>query len=115
MKNLSAIFIILVFALTSCDHRIAKVFPNRPNLKFKTGDVSPDYQKGFDDGCEAGMAAGSNTFYKMFYRSNAADGYKMASSSDYKSAWGMGWWYCYRHDYIKHKSGLYGSFFRGHY
>lgn len=105
----------LLVTMDSCNPKIAKVFPKRPNQQFDIGDASPDFKKGFDDGCESGMAAGSNTFYKMFYRSNAADGYKMASSSDYKSAWGIGWWYCYRYDFVKHGSGLYGSFFRGHY
>jgi hypothetical protein len=115
MKIIKGLFILILLATSSCNPKIAKIFPKRPNQQFDFGDASPDYAKGFNDGCESGMAAGSNTFYKMFYRSNAADGYKMASSSDYKSGWGIGWWYCYRYDFIKHKSGLYGSFFRGHY
>ena len=105
----------LITLLSSCDNKITKIFPNRPNNEFDLDNPSPDSELGFQDGCEAGMSAGSNSFYKMFYRSNKIDGYKIAGSKDYKTAWGIGWWYCYRYDYIKHKSGLYGSFFRGHY
>lgn len=108
------ILIIFLLITSSCSNKISKIFPNRPDLEIDLGDTSPDFKKGFDDGCEAGMSAGSNTFYKMFYRSNQIDGYKMAASGDYKSAWGIGWWYCYRYDFNKQKSGLYGSFFGGY-
>jgi hypothetical protein len=114
MKFIKIISLLILLATTSCNHEISKVLPSRPDQKFKFGDSSPDYKKGFEDGCESGMAGGSNTFYKVFYRSNMVDGYKVAGSSDYKSAWGIGWWYCYRHDYVKHKSSIYGSFFRGY-
>ena len=106
--------ILILFLQASCQKWVGDLFPKRPNQQFDFGDASPDFRKGFEDGCESGMAGGSNTWYKMFYRTNAADGYKMANSSDYKSAWGVGWWYCYRYDYIKHKSGIYGSFFGGY-
>lgn len=106
---------VILFSAASCNRNIAKIFPSRPDGQFDMNDATPDFKVGFEDGCEAGMAAGSNTFYKMFYRSNKMDGYKFANSGDYKSAWGIGWWYCYRYDYVKQKQSLYGSFFRGHY
>lgn len=117
MKKLTLFLLTLtiLFGATSCDRRIAKIFPNRPDQEFGLSDITPDFKVGFDDGCESGMAAGSNTFYKMFYRSNKIDGYKFTNSGDYKSAWGIGWWYCYRYDYVKQKQSLYGSFFKGHY
>lgn len=117
MKKLTLFLLtfVILFSATSCDVRIAKILPNRPNQKFKFSDATPDFNVGFDDGCESGMAAGSNTFYKMFYRSNKIDGYKFNNSGDYKSAWGIGWWYCYRYDFIKSKQSIYGSFFKGYY
>jgi hypothetical protein len=115
MKPWIVIHLLLLLLITSCDPRLIRFFPNRPITEFDHGTASPDAVLGFNDGCEVGMAAGSNSFYKMFHRSNQVDGYKMVSSKDYKAGWGVGWWYCYRYDYIKHKSGLYGSFFRGHY
>jgi hypothetical protein len=59
------------------------------------------------------MSAGSNTFYKSFYHSNAADGYKMGESADYRTAWGDGFWYCYRVDFVKQKSSIWGAVFSG--
>jgi hypothetical protein len=104
-----------LFHLTSCSKKIAKFLPNRPDHGGVQLDesMSVEFRQGWEDGCEVGMAAGSNTFYKMFYRSNAVDGYKMTSSSDYKTAWGNAFWYCYRFDHIKTKSAVWGSMFKG--
>jgi len=95
---------------------VANIFPSRPDKEFTETlrDASPDFVKGWEDGCETGMAGGSNNFYRMFYRSNKVDGYKMASSSEYKTAWGNAFWYCYRYDYIKQKSSIWGSVFSGY-
>ncbi len=114
-KLFTLVFLLISFlALASCSKKIAEFLPNRPsanNIKFSAG-ASVEFKQGWEDGCEVGMSAGSNTFYKMFYRNNAADGYKMTSSSDYKTAWGNAFWYCYRHDAIKQTS-VWGSFFKG--
>lgn len=102
---------------TSCKYGIARaIFPERPDSAFAEDlqKASPDFRLGWRDGCEVGMSAGSNTFYKMFYRNNASDGYRMTSSSDYKTAWGNAFWYCYRHDYVKQKSSIWGSMFKGY-
>ncbi len=91
------------------------MLPQRPSKKFKFGDdASPDFKKGWEDGCEVGMASGSNTFYQMFYRTNAVDGYKMSGSPDYKAAWGNAFWFCFRDDYIRQKSSIWGSMFGGY-
>ncbi len=116
LNKLKIIFIILsVMLLSSCvGSPIEKIFPDRPNRSMTPeDDASVEFQQGWKVGCEVGMSAGSNTFYKMFYRNNAADGYKMTSSGDYKTAWGNAFWYCYRHDYIKQKSSIWGSYFTG--
>lgn len=116
MKNLILLTITLL-TLTSCSYKIAEVLlPERPGDEFQEDlkHASPDFRLGWHDGCEVGMSAGSNTFYKLFYRNNAADGYKMVGSPDYKTAWGNAFWYCYRKDYIKQKSGIWGSTFGGY-
>ncbi len=109
------LLITFLFFSSSCSHKVAKIFPNLPDKEFTVVDANPDFQKGWNDGCEVGTSSGSNTFYKMFHSSTQIDGYKMVGSGDYKSGFGVGWWYCYRYIYIKNRSGLYGSFFRGHY
>ncbi len=107
--------VVLLFSLSSCSRSLAKFLPERPSDGVTIGDgASVEFRKGWADGCEVGMSAGSNTFYKMFYRSNAVDGYKMTSSSDYKSAWGNAFWYCYRYDHIKQNSSVWGSVFTGY-
>ena len=116
MRKIVEIFLLFVLLCGSyaCSKKIARFLPNRPdsNPEFYEG-ASVEFKKGWEDGCEVGMSAGSNTFYKMFYRSNAVDGYKMTSSSDYKTAWGNAFWYCYRYDHIKQKSSVWGSVFKG--
>ncbi len=112
-------FFLILFLLSSlcgCKKSVAKIFPNRPDREFveELRDASPEFKQGWEDGCEVGMSAGSNTFYKMFYRSNASDGYKMTSSTDYKTAWGNAFWYCYRYDHIKQDRPIWGSVFGGY-
>ena len=100
----------------SCQKRIADFLPARADreMTFKEGEVSLEFKQGWDDGCEVGMAGGSNTFYQMFYRNNVVDGYKMTSSSDYKAGWGNAFWYCYRTDWVRQKSAIWGSTFGGY-
>jgi len=84
-------------------------------FKKELADASPDFQRGWADGCEVGIANGSvNTFYQMFYRNNAVDGYAKANSADYRTAWGDAFWYCARYTYIKQKSSIWGSYFGGY-
>jgi hypothetical protein len=118
MKNPKFLTIILVsnLLLSSCTYKMTKYLRGRPDKAFNKdlAVASPEFQQGWRDGCEVGMSGGSNTFYKMFYRNNVADGYKMTSSSDYKTAWGNAFWFCYRHDYIKHKSSVWSGIFTGY-
>jgi len=109
------LIIILAFLSASCSREVARYLPNRPDKAFDEDlkDAPADFKQGWSDGCEAGMSAGSNTFYKIFYRQNKADGYKMVASPDYKAAWGNAFWYCYRYDHVKQKSSIWGSTFRG--
>jgi len=110
------ISLLLLLLTTSCLSGVADYLPNRPNHTFDEDleHASLEFKQGWKDGCETGMSAGSNTFYKMFYAQNSVDGYKIANSSDYKTAWGNSFWYCYRYDYVKQKSSIWGAIFRGY-
>lgn len=117
-KNMSGVFYLVIssFVLFSCALSMAKFLPDRPSKEFKQtmAESSPEFAQGWKDGCEVGMASGSNTFYQMFYRNNAVDGYKMGNSSDYSTAWSNAYWYCVRYDMIKQKSSMWGSVFGGY-
>ena len=80
----------------------------------ETNLTSEEYRAGWKDGCEVGISGGANTFYKMFYRSNAIDGFKFSGNNDYRDAWFNAFWYCYRNMYVRHKSSIYSSFFGGY-
>lgn len=112
IQYLLAIFLIL--SLVSCS-KMAKFFPERPddNVTFPPG-TPEDFKLGYRDGCTSGMAGGSNTFYKFFYDMQTADGFKMASSSEYRAGYNNGLWFCYRYDYVKHKRPVWGSIFNGY-
>lgn len=117
MKTFFSVILISVMALSlsSCSASVAKIFPARPNNELRPDkDASPEFVQGWNDGCEVGMSSGSNTFYKTFYRNNKVDGYRMTSSPDYKVGWGNAFWYCYRYDYVKQKSSIWGSMFSGY-
>lgn len=116
MKNfLLIILAFLTLSTTSCQSYMADFLPERPTHKMDDSikNTSAEFQQGWRDGCEVGMATGSNTFYKMFYRMNRVDGYKMAYSAEYKTGWSNSFWYCYRHDWVKQKSSIWGSMFSG--
>ena len=106
-KLLSTIFVLTSLLLvSSCQRWVANFFFDRPDKEFEEDlkDATVEFQQGWQDGCEVGMSSSNNTFYKSFYRNNRADGWKMTSSSDYKTAWGNAFWYCYRADWVKHKN-----------
>lgn len=110
------LLLLIALSLFSCK-KVRGVWhlPNMPVGEFpKTVKTStPDFRQGWDDGCQVGVSAGGNWFYKSLYKTNAIDGYKMTSSPDYKSAWGTAFWFCYRYTYIKNKSSIWGSIMGG--
>lgn len=110
-----AILAIIISNSTACHRSIVDIFPSRASGQIKLDpNSSPEFIQGWNDGCEVGMSAGSNTFYKSFYDSNKVDGWMMQGSKDYKTAWNNAFWFCYRHDYFKQKSSIWGSFFSGY-
>lgn len=118
-KNYFSIFFLLItlLSLASCQRWIAKAFIDRPDTAFEKDleDTSVEFRQGWADGCETGMSSGNSNFYRMFYRNNKVDGYKMTSSADYKTAWGNAFWFCSRTDWVKHKSTkIWASTFGGY-
>lgn len=113
-KYLFLVFLLVTFFTTSsCARWVANFLPERPDSAIKFGDdVSPDFKQGWHDGCESGMSAG-NSFYTSFYRNNTIDGYKITSSPEYKQAWYNSYWFCYRSDFVKQKSSIWGGAFSG--
>ncbi len=118
MKLFAKIFLLTTLLLaSSCQRWIGGLLIDRPDTSFEKDleDTSVEFRQGWADGCETGMSAGNSNFYRMFYRNNKADGYKMTSSADYKTAWGNAFWYCYRKDWVKHKSTkIWNSTFGGY-
>lgn len=108
--------VLIVFVTDSCSRKMQKLFPNLPDKKMKKQleDSSPEFKAGWQDGCEVGISSGSNTFYKAFYQSNRVDGYRMAGSQDYRDAWEFAFWYCFRSTYIRQKSSIWNSIFKGY-
>ncbi len=118
MKNIFNKFLIilfLAFLLTSCTSRAQKFLPSMVDkeLKDETDKTTEEYRIGWKDGCEVGISGASNTFYKMFYRNNKIDGYRMSSSPEYRDAWDNAFWYCYRSTYIRQKSSVWSSIMKG--
>jgi hypothetical protein len=106
----------ILFTIFSCSPRISRIFVGVADKEFPESlkNSSPDFIRGWKDGCEVGSSGGSNTFYKMFYRSNAIDGFKFSGNTDYRDAWVNAFWYCYRNMYVRHKSSIYSSVFGGY-
>jgi len=118
MKNIFNKFLISIFTiviLTSCTSRAQKFLPSMADkeLKDETDKTTEEYRTGWKDGCEVGISGASNTFYKMFYRNNKIDGYRMSSSPEYRDAWDSAFWYCYRSTYVRQKSSIWSSIMKG--
>jgi hypothetical protein len=108
-----AILTIILPLLTSCGVKAFR-FPNTTDhFKSDLAKADPDFKLGWDHGCETGASSGSNQFYKIFYKSNKQDGWKMASSPTYKNAWNYGYWYCMREEYVDQNVTMWGSIFGG--
>lgn len=114
-KN-SILIIIWLCGLSSCQSYVKKVIVNGPDREFQMdlSEASPDFRDGWRDGCDTGRSAGTNPFYKLIYRNDVVDGFKMSNSSDYKIAWGDAFWYCFRKDWVKQKSSIWSATFGGY-
>jgi hypothetical protein len=64
---------------------------------------TPEYQLGWEDGCDSGMSAEGDIFYKWTY------GFKkrpeMSSNDQYKQGWNEGFTYC-RYALAAHKGDM---------
>ncbi len=113
------LFLFLVFSCSEATRRNIgrNYFPEKAMGSFKEElkKASPEFRRGWYDGCEVGAASASvNTFYKAFYSSNRVDGYAKMNNADYRSAWDYAVWYCMRYEEIKQSSTLWGSMFGGY-
>ena len=101
---------------SSCTSKMQNMLPAMANNKLsdELDSTSEEYRAGWKDGCETGISGGANTFYKMFYRNNKVDGYRLSNSPDYRDAWDYGFWYCFRSTYIRQKSSIWGSIMKGY-
>jgi hypothetical protein len=115
--SLKKILIITFFIslLSGCYAGSQKMMPALADKEMldETDKTTDEYRSGWKDGCEVGISSGGNTFYKMFYRNNKIDGYRMSSSPEYRDAWDSSFWYCYRSTYIRQKSSVWGSIMKG--
>jgi hypothetical protein len=121
MRNLLFLFS-LIFLCISCSEATRRnigrnYLPEKAMGAFKKelDKASPEFRRGWYDGCEAGTAVSSvNTFYQMFYVNNRVDGYAKANNADYRTAWGDALWYCMRYEEIKQGSSLWSAMFGGY-
>ncbi len=114
--KLNLIFLIFtIIFFTACSTKLQKILPSMADKQLvnETNLTSEEYRAGWKDGCEVGISGGANTFYKMFYRNTKIDGYRMAYSTSYRDAWDSAFWYCFRYTYIRQKSSIFGSIFKG--
>lgn len=86
--------ILVFFALIALNFS-ACVKP-KPFKMAGTPDGPPQFQRGWEDGCESGMATESNTYYKSFYKFKQ-DPYAVTDPM-YYGAWFDAFRYC--RDYV---------------
>lgn len=113
MYNVTRFCKILMVLLCLCSCAKGRYSDPSDMFKAQLEDATPDFRQGWLDGCESGMASGSNSFNQMFYKNNKVDGYKMSYSPDYSTAWSNAWWYCMRKDWTNQRSTIWGSIFQG--
>lgn len=84
-------------------------------FKKQLDEATPEFRRGWYDGCETGTSVASvSQFYRMFYSNNRVDGYAKANNADYRTGWGEAVWYCMRYEEIKQTSTMWGSYFGGY-
>lgn len=77
---------ITLLIITACD-------PTKPvSLNITPPAGPPEYQQGFRDGCESGIAAYTSPFYKVFHRA-VQDPY-LAQNPVYYQIWKDAYAYC---------------------
>lgn len=112
---LPILLLLTLYNLSGCSAKMQKALPALADgeLQEELANTSDEFSAGWKDGCETGISGGANTFYKMFYRSNRIDGFRMASSADYRDAYEYAFWYCFRSTYVRQKSSLWSSIMKG--
>ena len=124
MKIFAKKIVILFIALSSasCSEATRRnigrnYLPEKAMGSFKKdlANASPEFRRGWYDGCETGASVASvNAFYRIFYANNRVDGYAKANDADYRNAWEAAVWYCMRYEEIKQSSSIWNSIFGGY-
>ena len=119
MKIILSIFLLLLCGCSEATMRnIGRNYlPEKAMGAFKAelDAASPEFRRGWYDGCETGSAVASvNVFYRMFYANNRVDGYAKANNADYRTGWNESVQYCMRYEEIKQSSSIWSSTFRGY-
>lgn len=97
MRHVSsyAILLTVLLTLSGCGGNAAGI-DLRPKPRFLTMHVdygSPEFRKGYADGCEAGISSRSTTFYKTLYTWKQ-DYQLMKTSPVYARIWKLSHFYC---------------------
>lgn len=122
MKIKNLFIIILILLCGACSEATRRnigrnYLPEKAMGAFKEqlDQASPEFRRGWYDGCETGSSVASvNVFYRMFYTNNRVDGYAKANNADYRTGWNEAVWYCMRYEEIKQGSSIWGSMFKGY-
>ncbi len=86
--------------------------PTRNNLFNHTPDGPPDFQYGWENGCQSGAAPHASFFYSDVGTLAFKKDFKYADEHpDYEVGWQMGFWYCIR--IAERQDGFHGGKFQG--
>jgi hypothetical protein len=91
MRRVVSIAILMVM-LSGCEHFVSQVTNQRPWGLSDTPDGPPEFKKGWEDGCETGIAAYADGWTKMFntYKQDA----NLVGNPIYYRAWRDAYTYC---------------------
>ncbi len=101
MKNINKIIILLICSLQLYGCNIPFKFPlglpTPNNLMNHAPKGPPDFQYGWENGCETGSAQLENSFYSDMRTVWFKKDFQYAEEHpDYEVGWQMGFWYCLR-------------------
>ena len=99
------IFIILILLISSCRWVTDAKLPNLSMAKIKIPPGTPNFRKGFADGCSTVIYSRGNTFYRTFHKFRfEAD---LIDDTEYYFARKRGYNFCF--GYITGGSGVFGG------
>lgn len=82
----------VIVAVSSCEHMYNQITKPRPWRMAETPEGTPEFRKGWEDGCETGMGAYGNDTYKMIY--TYKQDFTLIDNPEYYRAWKDAYTYC---------------------